>query len=422
MRIALISFHTSPLATLGGKDTGGMNVFVREVSRELSRRGHLVDVFTRSTSNQTLRIDPRLAPGVRVIHVPAGPETAVPKDSLFEYVPAFAEWMCAFAANESASGQAYGHYDVIHANYWLSGLVAEELRKCWGTQFAMTFHTLAEMKNQIAQRAQDVETDLRLAKECYLCYSADRITASTEVEKSQLVHVYGAGSSKIRIVPMGVDPAVFNPIEQSYAKSVIGVPADHRMILFTGRIERLKGIDTLFRAIAQLRARRPDIPWARVCLSVIGGDPSEQGVKSNEEMARLHELRDELGLSDLIAFLGARDQDTLHYYYAASDMLVMPSHYESFGMVALEAMACGTPVIASDVGGLHELVKHNKTGIRVKVNDLDAMARAIERLLDDEGLRRRMGHAAACYAEDYAWGRIVERLLTVYGEINAAQV
>jgi D-inositol-3-phosphate glycosyltransferase len=417
MRIALISFHTSPLAMLGGKDTGGMNVFVRETARELARRGHLVDVFTRSTSPQALRIDQRIAPGVRVIHVPAGPEAPVAKDDLIRYVPAFSEWLCEFARGESPNGEAQHRYDVIHANYWLSGLVAEELRNCWGTKFAMTFHTLAEMKNQIAQRVQDNETDQRLAKECYLCYSADRITASTDVEKSQLVHVYGAGSSKIRIVPPGVDPAVFSPIEQRYAKATIGVPAEHRMILFAGRIERLKGIDTLFRAIAQLRARRPDMAWHNMCVSVIGGDPSELGQRENEEMARLHELRDDLGLADLIAFLGARDQDTLHYYFSAADMLVMPSHYESFGMVALEAMACGTPVIASDVGGLHELVKHNKTGIRVKVQDLDALAHAIERLLDDPALRRRMGHAASCYAEDFAWSRIVDRLLITYSEI-----
>lgn len=417
MRIALISFHTSPLAMLGGKDTGGMNVFVREVARELSRRGHLVDVFTRSQSPQTLRIDPRIAPGVRVIHVPAGPEAPVPKDDLYQYVPAFSEWLCEFAKAESGLDDPAGRYAVIHANYWLSGLVAESLRKCWGTRFVMTFHTLAEMKNQIAQRLQDAETDVRLANECAMCYSADVITASTRVEKSQLVHVYGAGSSKIRIVPPGMDPAIFHPIEQRYAKSMIGVSENHRMILFAGRVERLKGIDTLFRAMAMLKASRLDLDWSNICVTVIGGDPSEQGQRSNEEMARLHALRDELGLDDLVTFLGARDQDTLHFYYSAADMLVMPSHYESFGMVALEAMACGTPVIASDVGGLHELIQHNKTGIRVAVNDVDAMAVAIQRLLDDVAGRRRMGHAASCYAEDFSWQKITDRLLQTYQEV-----
>lgn len=394
-----------------------MNVFVREVARELARRNIEVDIFTRSQSAETLRIDPRLAPNARVIHVPAGPETPIKKDDLFQFVPQFTEWVCRFAQDERNMTQDAKPYDLIHANYWLSGLVAESLRGCWGTKYVMTFHTLAEMKNQIAQRTQDEESDLRLSKECLICSKADRITASTLVEKSQLVHVYGAGSSRIRIVAPGVDLSRFHAIEQGYAKSMIGVPSNHRMILFVGRVEPLKGIDTLFRAIAVLKGRRPDWNWDRLCVSVIGGDPSEQGQRENKEMARLHSLREELGLLDLVAFLGARDQDTLQYYFSAADVLVMPSHYESFGMVALEAMACGTPVIASDVGGLQELVKDNKTGIRVKANDPNALAKAIERLMDNEVLRRRMGHRASCYAEDFSWSNIVDKLLAVYQEI-----
>ncbi|BCX03624.1 MAG: hypothetical protein KatS3mg053_1562 [Candidatus Roseilinea sp.] len=465
MRVALISFHTSPLATLGGKDTGGMNVFVREVARELGRRGIAADVFTRSQSAQSLRIDPRLGPHVRVIHVPAGPEAPVPKNDLHQFVPAFTEWIHRFVNEESkvknlektattsifldssrdpgaspilrprsglgtgiegltalpeaGSGQfsILNSYDVVHAHYWLSGLVAEALRARWGVKFAMTFHTLAELKNQIAQRDQERESELRLRSECHLCSIADRITANTSVEKQQLVRFYGAGSSRIRIVPPGVDLSRFHPIEQSYAKSVIGIPPQHRMILFAGRIERLKGIDTLFRAMALLKAKRADWDWANLCVAIIGGDPSEAGQRENEEMGRLHELRDELGLNELITFLGARDQDVLQYYYAAAEMLVMPSHYESFGMVALEAMACGTPVIASDVGGLSVLVQHNKTGLRVKVNDPAELARAIEKLMDDDARRRRMGHAAACYAEDFAWQKVVDKLLAVYGEL-----
>ena len=419
MRIALISFHTSPLATLGGKDTGGMNVYVRDVARELGRRGIATDIFTRSQGNESLRIDPRLGANVRVIHVPAGPEAPLPKHALHQYVPDFAEWICRFAAqpDEARSNRPY---DVIHAHYWLSGLVAESLRRCWGVKFVMTFHTLAELKNQVAERAQDRESDLRLRSECHLCSVADRITANTSVEKTQLVRLYGAGSSRIRVVPPGVDLARFRPIEQSYARKVIGIPAHQRLILFAGRIERLKGIDALFRAIAMLRERRTDWDWGKVSVAVIGGDPSAAGQQANEEMARLHALRSALGLDDVIAFLGARDQDVLQYYYAAAEVLVMPSHYESFGMVALEAMACGTPVIASDVGGLSTLVQHNKTGLRVRANDPGALARAIEQLLDDDALRRRMGHAAACYAEDYSWQRVVDLLLNVYGELTEA--
>ncbi len=414
MRIALISFHTSPLATLGGKETGGMNVLVREVARELGRRGIAADVFTRSQSAQSLRIDPRLGPNVRVINVPAGPESPVPKSGLHQFVPAFTEWICRFTHEES---RLHNAYDAIHAHYWLSGLVAEALRACWGVKFAITFHTLAELKNQIAQRDQERESEIRLRSECHLCSVADRITANTSVEKQQLVRFYGAGSSRIRIVPPGVDLSRFHPIEQSYAKSVVGIPPSHRMILFAGRIERLKGIDTLLKAMALLKAKRDDWDWDNLCVAIIGGDPSAAGQRENEEMARLHELRNELGLGELVIFLGARDQDVLQYYYAAAEMLVMPSHYESFGMVALEAMACGTPVIASDVGGLSVLVQHNKTGLRVKVNDPAELARAIEKLMDDDVRRRRMGHAASCYAEAYAWPKVVDKLLGVYREL-----
>ena len=413
MRVAFISFHTSPLATLGGKDTGGMNVYVRDAACELGRRGIAADIFTRSQGNEALRIDPRLGANVRVIHVPAGPQASLPKHTLHQYVPEFAEWVCRFVAQPDEA-RAGPPYDIIHAHYWLSGLVAESLRQCWGVKFVMTFHTLAELKNQVAARDQDRESDLRLRSECHLCDVADRITANTHVEKTQLVRLYGARSSRIRVIPPGVDLARFRPIEQRYARKVIGIPTQTRLILFAGRIERLKGLDTLFQAVAVLRKRRADWDWRDVSVAVIGGDPSEAGQQANEEMARLHSLRSALGLDDVITFLGARDQDALQYYYAAAEVLVMPSQYESFGMVALEAMACGTPVIASDVGGLAYLVRHGQTGYRVPARDAEALAAKIVRLLTDEGLRRRMGQRAACWAEGFAWPRIADRIEEVY--------
>jgi D-inositol-3-phosphate glycosyltransferase len=218
-------------------------------------------------------------------------------------------------------------------------------------------------------------------------------------------------------VPPGVDTSRFHPLEQSYARKVIGVPRDQKVILFAGRIEPLKGIDTLLRAIGILRERRPELSPRRLTVPIIGGDPSDEGVRSNDEMARLQALRTELGLSDLITFLGAQDQDSLNFYFSAADCLVMPSHYESFGMVALEAMACGAPVIASDVGGLTQLVRHGETGLRVPPRDPDALAEAIEYLLSDEPRRRRMGHSAACLAEDYDWSKIVDKLAAVYQEL-----
>ena len=424
-KIALISYHTSPLATLGGKDTGGMNVFVRETAREFAHRNIAVDVFTRSQSALTLRIDPRIAPNARVIHVPAGPESPVAKRDLRKYVPAFTEWMCKFTSHEGRDHEQLDRpYDIIHSHYWLSGMVADTLQKCWGTPFVQTFHTLAELKNQIAQRPDEREPEERIKGEHALIGSAGLITASTKVEQQQLMQYYAASAARIRIVPPGVNTDRFHPIEQSYAKSVIGIDQSQRIILFAGRIEPLKGIDTLFRAMGILRDRavEPDNPastfFSKLCVIVIGGDPSERGLRENVEMARLHALRDELGLNELITFIGARDQDTLQYYYAAADCLVMPSHYESFGMVALEAMACGTPVIVSDVGGLSQLVRHNQTGLRVNARDHVMMADSILKLLNNEVLRRRMGYRASCYAEDYSWVKIVDKLLSVYEEIK----
>lgn len=423
-RIAFISYHSSPLATLGGKDAGGMNVFVREAAREFAQRGVKVDVFTRSASPHVSPIDTRIHPDVRVVHVPAGPQAAVPKSDLIKYVPDFTEWMCEFAHLDSGAaanvrqrhGEPHG-YDLIHAHYWLSGLVAERLKPCWGVPFVETFHTLAELKNQIAERDQDRESEERLLNECHICNVANRITAATEIEWDQLVHVYGAGSSRIRIVPPGVDLSRFRPVDQNYAKSVIAAPEGHRLILFAGRVEPLKGIDTLFRAIAVMRDRGTECALCGLSVVIIGGDSSQSGLAANAEMARLHHLRAELNLDDVITFVGAQNQDTLPNYFAAADCVVMPSHYESFGMVALEAMACGTPVIASDVGGLSKLVRHEETGYLVPPRDPVALADAIEHLLADDAFRRRMGHRAACYAEDYSWTKIVDRLEAVYAEI-----
>jgi D-inositol-3-phosphate glycosyltransferase len=420
-KLALISYHSSPLAMLGGKDAGGMNVFVRETALEFARQGFDVDVFTRSTSQSLLRIDSQLGKGARVIHVPAGPESPVPKHELINYVPDFTDWVCKFSKGSFASSSAElktpQKYDIIHAHYWLSGLVAEHLKHCWGAPFVHTFHTLAELKNQIAARDADLESEERIRNECHLCLTADRLTAATQVEWEQLVHVYGAPSSRIRIVPPGVDLSRFHPIEQSYAQSVIGAPENHRILLFAGRIEPLKGIDTLFRAIALLRDRGASCALCGISVVIVGGDPSVVGLQNNAEMARLHTLRDDLMLNDVIDFIGAQDQDTLHYFYSAADCVIMPSHYESFGMVALEAMACGTPVIASDVGGLSVLVRDGENGFLVPPRSPEILAEHIEQLLNNEPLRRRIGHRASCYAEDFSWTKIVGRLLGVYNEL-----
>ncbi|WP_303773437.1 glycosyltransferase [Anaerolinea thermophila] len=410
MNIAMLSYHTCPLATLGGKDTGGMNVYVREVTRFLGMRGVHVDVFTRSQDEHVPHVLHDLGFGNRVVHLPAGAETWLPKRQLVDYIPQFAEGILRFAREKGI------HYDLIHANYWMSSIAAETLKAEWAVPVVTMFHTLGLMKNRIARSPEEMEGEYRIEGERRALRISDRVLAATLAEKAQLQFLYQADESKIRIVPPGVDITRFYPIPREEACEAIGIPPEDRMLLFVGRIEPLKGLDTLMRAIAILRecGVQCHVPHY---LAVVGGDPSSSGENLSDEMARLQTLRRELHLEDLVLFLGKRAQDTLPYYYSAADVLVMPSHYESFGMVALEAMACGTPVVASQVGGLAFLVQDGLTGYVVPDGDPQALSDRLRLLLVDGELRQRMGLQAAAYARQYAWENIVERLLGVYSEL-----
>jgi D-inositol-3-phosphate glycosyltransferase len=411
LRIAMLSVHTCPLATLGGKETGGMNVYVRDLSRELARRGHRVDVYTRSQEPSLPRIGHGLGNGARVIHIPAGPEHPYDKHLVYDHLPEFVDGVLAQAEADGIQ------YDVLHSHYWLSGAAARELRRRWSTPILHMFHTLGRMKDAVAQRPEERETARRIAVETEIVLpenGADALIAATPIEERQLVELYSADPASIRVISPGVDTERFHPIPPAHAKEQIGLCADCCIILFVGRIEPLKGIDNLLRAIALVVDKRAKLR-EDLRVPIIGGDPDR--IREDDEMVRLQELREELGIGDVVTFLGAKDQDLLQYYYSAAEMVVMPSDYESFGMVALEAMACGTPVIASDVGGLAFLVQHGRTGYRVPARDAAALAAKITRLLTDEGLRRRIGQRAACWAESYAWPHIADQIEAVYAEL-----
>jgi len=409
-RIAMLSVHTCPLATLGGKETGGMNVYVRDLARELARRGHLVDVYTRSQDPETPRISTRLGREARVIHIPAGPERPYNRNQVYDHLAEFVAGVVARAEADDI------RYDVLHSHYWLSGAVAGELRARWGAPIVHMFHTLGKMKDAVAQRAEEREAPVRIAVETEVVHSADVLVAATPVERDQLIGLYGADPAHIHVISPGVDTERFHPLPAGQAREHIGVCPDRRIILFVGRIEPLKGIDSLLRAVAQVIEKQPELR-EHVCVPIIGGDPDH--VRENEEMARLQELRAELGIDQAVLFLGAKDQDTLQHYYSAAEMVVMPSDYESFGMVALEAMACGTPVIASDVGGLAFLIQQGRSGYRVPARDAASLAGKITRLLNDEALRRRIGQRAACYAQGYAWPRIADQIVSLYDALGA---
>ncbi len=411
LRIAMLSVHTCPLATLGGKETGGMNVYVRDLSRELLHRGHRVDVYTRSQDSSIPRIHNTLGPSGRVIHVPAGPEHPYDKQLVYDHLPEFVDGVLAQA-------QADGiRYDVLHSHYWLSGAVARDLQAHWNTPIVHMFHTLGKMKNAVAQRPEELEATRRIEAEAEIVQFADAVVAATPVEEEQLVRLYDADPARIHIISPGVDTERFHPIPKVTAKEHISLCPDHCIILFVGRIEPLKGIDNLLRAIARVTEKRPKLCGGHqgLCVPIIGGDPDR--IHEEDEMVRLQELREALSIGDIVTFLGAKDQDTLQYYYSAAEMVVMPSDYESFGMVALEAMACGTPVIASDVGGLAHLVKEGRTGYRVPARDPEALANKITRLLADEGLRRRIGQRATCWAESYAWPRVADKIEALYEKV-----
>lgn len=409
--VAMLSVHTCPLATLGGKETGGMNVYVRDLSRELGRRGHHVDVYTRSQNPDMPRISRGIGAGVRVIHLPAGPEQPYDKHRVYDHLPQFVAGILAQARADDID------YDVLHSHYWLSGAVAWELRQRWGLPIVHMFHTLGKMKNAVAQkRPREQETAQRVAVETDIVHFCDALIAATPAERDQLTRLYDADADKIHVISPGVDTACFHPIPAAHAKGRISICPNSRIILFVGRLEPLKGIDYLLQAIARVVDRQPELRQD-LCVPIVGGDRCR--IAEDDEMVRLQQLREELGIGDIVTFLGSKDQDTLQYYYSAAEMVVMPSDYESFGLVALEAMACGTPVIASDVGGLAYLVQDGRTGYRVPAGDTEALADRIAHLLTDDLSRRRIGQRASCWAESYAWSRIAGRIEDLYRTVTA---
>jgi len=410
MNIALISYHTCPLATLGGKDTGGMNVYVRDLTRYLGEIGIHADVFTRSQDEHVPHVLHDLGFGNRIVHIPAGPETPLPKEELYKYVDVFTDNIIEFAASKNIT------YDLIHSHYWLSGLAALKLREKWNVPILQMFHTLAHLKNEIARSPDEMEGSLRLDSEKKVVDEVDHIIAATEIEQEQLLHYYAADPEKISVVPPGVDLTRFYPIPQDEAKAVIGIPPNEKVILFVGRIEPLKGIDNLLKSIAFLRQSNV-LTTCPHYVAIIGGDPDKPRELLDQEMRHLQDLNQRLGLDDMVVFLGKKAQDSLPYYYSASEVVVMPSHYESFGMVALEAMACGTPVIATRVGGLQLLVNDGVTGLSVPDDDPQALATQLMQMLCEQGLRAKLSQNGLEFARNYSWSIITDALVKVYQDM-----
>ena len=403
MRIAMISLHTSPLAPLGGRETGGMNVYVREVAARLAALGIAVDVFTRRTSTTEGEVRPiALASGdsaaARLVQITAGPKSRIERGEMLPFTDAFADGVEAFRAREGVT------YDVIYSHYWLAAEAGARLAERWGVPHAAMFHTLAEVK--LRARASESEPRERIDAERRLVLSLDRIIAGTEHERRLLTQIYRVPVDHVAVVPLGVDLEQFRPRPQAEARAALGIDPAERMILAIGRLEPLKGFDILIRAIAQLSDRRG------VVLTIIGGDE-----RATDEMDDLRAVAEEVGVADAVRFLGARDHEALPAYYNAADVVAVPSFYESFGLVAVEAMASGVPVVASRVGGLASTVADGRTGYLIPWRCPEPFAEKIELLLRNEELRRALGTAAAERMRSYSWGEVASSVAAVLGAL-----
>ena len=408
----MLSVHACPLARLGGRDSGGMNVYVRELSRELASRGIEVDVFTRWREPDDPRIQ-TLAPGARVIHIASGPVRYVPKLEVYERIGDFSEQVQQHIETEGRG------YDLIHSHYWLSALVARDLAARWKLPRIQMFHTLGLVKREVMDEDVDGVSEARIGIERDAVRGSDGLVAASEIEAAELMQLYGADPEKICIVPCGVDPDVFRPVRQADARSALGRDQCERLVLFVGRIEQIKGIDVLLESLGLLFARRPDLRQ-EVCLVVVGGalDPDDDAPET-EKVQELRRLVHEHRMEDNVDFIGSLDQQRLALWYSAADVCAVPSLTESFGLVALESMACGTPVVATRVGGLQTVVQDGESGLLVRAGDHRALAEAIERALTDHRLRMHLAHGARERAELFTWSRVGDGIESLYQRVLA---
>jgi D-inositol-3-phosphate glycosyltransferase len=407
-RAAQISVHTSPLATLGGKDAGGMNVYIRELSCNLAKQGLPVDVYTRRVDPKTPEVR-ELVPGVNVVTITAGPPEPLSKNDLFPYLPEFAEQMAIYSLGAGV------RYDVVHAHYWLSGWVAELARRYWNTPFVQMFHTTAHMKNAVAAQA-DRETDLRLAIEKRLLTLADGLIAANPDERADLIWRMGVPTEKVCTIPPGVDLDLFRPISRGAARAAIEVPADESVVLFVGRIDPIKGIDTLIEAADLLLARQSLQPPPTFIL--VGGDLDDDGNPVGP-LAHVAEAVARHGISERFRLVGSQPQDRLPLFYSAADVTVVPSRYESFGLVAVESLASGVPVVASRAGGLRFTIDEGETGFLVKPQSPPALADALQEILGDDALRAAMADAARPSVVRYGWPNVASQVMHVYRRLAA---
>jgi D-inositol-3-phosphate glycosyltransferase len=408
-RIATISVHTSPLEQPGTGDAGGLNVYVVEVSKRLAARGVEVEIFTRAVSRDAPPVA-ELAPGVLVRHVPAGPFEELDKADL----PA---QLCHFTFEVLRTEAAYapGRYDLVHGHYWLSGHVGSVAKERWGVPLVQSMHTLGRVKNAALALGDAAEPDMRLRGEADVVAAADRLVANTDEEARQLTGLYGADPARILTVNPGVDLSVFRPGPKDEARRRLGLPVSGQVIVFAGRVQPLKAPDVVLHAVASLARTEPAL--ARGLTVAFVGGPSGSGRADPDQLT---EMSRALGIGDLVRLEPPCPQPELADWYRAASVVMVPSYSESFGLVAVEAQACGTPVIAASVGGLRTAVQDGVSGVLVDGHDPVTYAQVLRDLLGSPGRLAQLARGSVAHASRFGWARTVDRLLDAYSEAMAA--
>ena len=409
-RIAFISEHASPLASPGGTDCGGQNVYVGSLARELARLGYQVDVYTRrEDSLQPQVIEWRT--GVRVIHVDAGPARVLPKESLLPYMAEFGHAMLRFMRSAGL------HYQLAHANFFMSGMVAQQLKRLIDLPYVITFHALGRVR-RIAQGQADAFPDARFAIEEALMRDADCVIAECEQDQQDMLELYAGAPSRLAVVPCGYDPDEFWPMRDT-ARQRLGLPEKEFIVLQLGRMVPRKGVDNVLRALQLLR----DEHGVSATLLIVGGEASAVEAMASPEIRRLSALARQLNIAEQVRFTGAQPRHRLREYYSAADVFVTTPWYEPFGITPLEAMACATPVIGSAVGGIRSTVLDQKTGYLVPPNDPEALAQRLAQLKRDPALAERMGWTGLRRAQrHFTWSRVALQLSTIYRTVLARQM
>jgi D-inositol-3-phosphate glycosyltransferase len=407
-RIATVSVHTSPLEQPGTGDAGGLNVYVVEVAKRLAERGVEVDIFSRAVSRDQPQVA-ELAPGVLVRHLPAGPFEDLDKSELPGQLCQFT-----FELLRTEAAHAPGRYDLVHGHYWLSGQVGAVAKERWGVPLVQSMHTLGKVKNAALARGDAAEPELRLRGEAEVVANADRLVANTDDEAEQLICQYDADPARVTTINPGVDLAVFRPGSRAEARRELGLPADGVVLVFAGRVQPLKAPDIVLHAAAQLIAADPALA-SQLTVAFVGG-PSGTG---RQDPDGLVQLAAQLGLSAVVRLEPPCPQRELARWYRAATLVMVPSYSESFGLVAMEAQACGTPVVAAAVGGLRTAVRHGHSGILVDSHDPGHYARAVRELIAAPRTLARLAHGAREHASRFGWSATVDDLLQLYAAVTA---